>query len=152
MRRSTLGGALLAAVLLLGACSDGDSDDAKDAEGNQDDTAETETTDTSVDEPSINPDAPEADSQFCKDATELVTGGDATDEEAMSFAESLEPPEEIAQEWTAMIAGARAVTEAEASGDPEAAAKATEAYAAMNDDVTKVLQYLQEQCGIDAGV
>jgi hypothetical protein len=153
MKRTTLGGAVLAAVLLFGACSDGDPKDAADDKDSTDTTDDTESTDTSedgTDQPSINPDAPEAGSQFCEDAAELVMS-QASDAEAMAFAESLDPPDDIAEEWTAMISAAKAVNEADASGDPEAAAKATEAYNAITEDITKVITYFQEQCGIDAG-
>lgn len=152
MKRTTLGGAVLAAVLLFGACSDGDPKDAADEKDSTDTTEDTDATETSEggDQPSINPDAPEAGSAFCEGAAELVMS-EASDAEAMAFAESLDPPDEIAEEWTAMISAAKAVNEADASGDPEAAAQATEAYNAITEDITKVITYFQEQCGIDAG-
>lgn len=144
--------ALLATgVLLLGACSDGDDDAADDEttdEAEDQSAAEGET----PDEPSLDPDAPAADSEFCTGFLEATAAAGSPDGSAddggLAAAEALDPPDEIAEEWDRLIATSREMAELDPE-DPASVERATAAAEDLAGDQSTIMEYLQTQCGMD---
>jgi len=162
--RAGLAALLATGVLLLGACSDGD-DDATDDEGTEDqadDNAAADSGDSTDDgadsgeipTPSVDPDAPAADSDFCQGAIAAMTASanpaTADDDGGYAAAEALEAPDEIAEAWSNILAVLRGLRDLDTS-DPAAAQQATEAFNEIQDDQAAVMEYLQNDCGISGG-
>lgn len=155
-RRAGFAALLATGVLLLGACG-GDDDDASDdtsEEATDDAGAAEDTGDTTTPTPSVDPDAPAADSDFCQGAMAAITAsvnptGDQ-DDASLETAQSLEAPEEIAEAWSNVLATSQEMADLDYT-DPEASAQAQAAYEAIADDQAQVITYLQEDCGIDLG-
>jgi hypothetical protein len=155
-RRAGLAALLATGVLLLGACG-GDDDDANDDATEEADGESTgqEAEDTSTPTPSVDPDAPAADSDFCQGAMAAITasvnpnGGEEGDA-SLEAAENLEAPEEIAEAWTNVLSTSREMADLDYT-DPEASAQAQAAYEEIADDQAQIITYLQEDCGIDLG-
>ena len=170
--RATIAALLATGVLLLGACSDGDDDakkdDDKSSESDDQNAADAgDNGDAANDGPIIDPDAPEADSEFayfqrlrgiagefCKGAIEVVSMDVSADAagttDALEAAGALDPPDEIAAEWDKVISTALALQDVDPN-DPAASQQAMEAYTDIEDENAKIVSYLQEQCGIDTG-
>lgn len=154
--RTAIAALLATGVLLLGACSDGDEGSKKDKDDSSesDDQNAADDGDSADEGPAIDPDAPEADSEFCKDAVGVVSMDVSADaegtKEALEAAGALEPPEEIAAAWEHVIATALEMQDLDPT-DPEASQRATEAYTEIQEDNAKVVTYLQEKCGIGVG-
>ena len=154
--RATIAALLATGVLLLGACSDGDDDAKKDDDKSSetDDQNAADAGDNGDDGPIIDPDAPEADSEFCKGAIDVVSMDVSADaagtKDALEAADALEAPDEIAAEWDKVIATALAMQDVDPN-DPEAAQQAMAAYTDIEDENAKIVSYLQEQCGINTG-
>jgi hypothetical protein len=157
--RASLAALLATGVLLLGACSDGDedADEAETSDEDQSDAADTgdEVDEVDeVDEPTIDPDAPEADSEFCEGAIAAISmevdPEAAADDASLAAAEDLDPPDAIAEEWARVLATSRAMAEIDYT-DPAAQEQASAAYEEIADDQAKVISYLQSDCGIDLG-
>lgn len=155
--RTTIAALLATGVLLLGACSDGDDDAKKDDKSSEtDDQNAADAGDDSAadDGPIIDPDAPEADSEFCKGAIDVVSMDVSADaagtKDALEAADALEAPDEIAAEWDKVIATALAMQDVDPN-DPEASQQAMAAYTDIEDENAKIVSYLQEQCGINTG-
>lgn len=159
--------ALLASgVLLLGACSDGDDETSTDDESSEEDqSAQNEggegeggegEGETEGQAPEIDPDAPEADSEFCQGAMAAITMdvNPSTDPEdgdaSLSAAEELEAPEEIAESWDMVLATSRQMAELDYQ-DPSAQEQAMAAYEEIAPHQARIIEYLQDSCGIDLG-
>lgn len=154
--RATLAALIATGALLLGACGDGDSDKAdKDKDTDKDESAQDDQAAAADDGPILDPDAPEADSQFCKDAVELMTmsseAESGEEDPSLAAAEALEPPDEIAADWDKLMATTRQMQEVD-SNDPAASEQAAAAYQDIADEQLKVMTYLQDQCGINVGM
>lgn len=157
-RRAGLAALLATGVLLLGACG-GDDDDAGDDDATEEEaggeSSANETGDTSIPPPSVDPDAPAADSDFCQGAMSAITasvnpnGGEEGDA-SLEAAEQLDAPEEIAEAWTNVLSTSREMADLDYT-DPEASAQAQAAYEGIADDQAQIITYLQEDCGIDLG-
>ncbi len=155
-RRAGLAALLATGVLLLGACG-GDDDDAGDdsTEEEAGESSANETGDTSIPAPSVDPDAPAADSDFCQGAMAAITasvnpnGGEEGDA-SLEAAENLDAPEEIAEAWTNVLSTSQEMADLDYT-DPEASAQAQAAYEEIADDQAQIITYLQEDCGIDLG-
>jgi len=124
--------ALLATgVLLLGACSDGDDDAADDETSDEAQDQSAPDDSTATDEPVLNPDAPAADSDFCKGAIDAISmevdPEDTADDASLSAAEDLEAPEEIRDEWNKVLETSRSMATIDYT-DPAAAEQASAAY------------------------
>jgi hypothetical protein len=152
----------VAAVVLLTACGGGDSSDSAAT------TSASETTSSSAAESSATGGA--ADSQFCQDAVQLQTDlqstPDLSDPAAAGPAfqqiadrvRQVEPPEEIAADWTALADGieqlAQIFTNTDFTDPQQAAAaeqQATQLEAQLTSASTNVENYLSTECGIDTG-
>ena len=147
-----------AAVLLLTACGGG-SDDTESA---------FETTASSSSAPAeTTSEAPAASSEFCTEAevfgnrvsTSLSGAEDPAEAErqirqAAEELRAIEPPDEIADDWSALADGleslAGTVAGATSNNDPEAAAKLQAQLQELQTSATNVTTYLQQECGIDA--
>jgi hypothetical protein len=128
--------ALVAAgVLLLGACG-GDDDDAKSTDKKDDSSAE-----------AVNG-GNGADSGFCKDVVTLLTSTDTgSPEKAITAAKKLDPPAELADDWSTWIDGIESMSTTSPSfdpNDPELSGKYQDMYAATQ----KVFEYIQKECGM----
>jgi hypothetical protein len=153
--RRALAALLAAGLLAVGACG-GDDDDAKTKDKSSEDKGDDKTaTDDNSDDvvPDLNPDAPEADSKFCKDAITMIQASydpnyEASSDSELAAALKLDPPDEIADSWTTYLTAARDIEKIDIN-DPEAAAKASETYERVQGDLTKILDYLEHKCGID---
>lgn len=153
-----------AAAVLLAACTG--SDEGGDTAAPTTSAAE-ETTEPA--EPTEEPEAPEAGSEFCTQAAAIPDSlgdsfADSADPEALTTglqtaAETLreiEPPAEIADDWTALgdgLAQAASSLEGIDVTDPEAAAQLQaelgELQAQLTTSGANVETYLRDQCGID---
>lgn len=154
-RRAGLAALLATGVLLLGACG-GDDDDASDdsTEEAGGDASANETGDTSTPAPSVDPDAPAADSEFCQGAVAAITASTnpnaSEDDASLEAAQQLEAPDEIAEAWTNVLSTSQEMADLDYT-DPEASAQAQAAYEEIADDQAQIITYLQEDCGIDLG-
>jgi hypothetical protein len=154
--RAGLAALLATGVLVLGACGGGD-DDAKDDETEEeasgDDASTAESDGQTSPTPSVNPEAPAADSDFCQGALQAMTAqvdpNDPSGDASLEAALALDAPDEIAEAWENVMTVARDMTEIDYN-DPEAAAQAQAAYQEIADDQTKVMEYIQTDCGIGA--
>ncbi|HEY8545352.1 MAG TPA: hypothetical protein VIL36_09910 [Acidimicrobiales bacterium] len=154
--------ALLATgVLLMGACGGGDDDeDAREDQTEETDeetggeSSANETDVTSTPLPSVNPDAPAADSEFCQGAMAAISAsvsqGADGDDGSLDAAEQLEAPDEIAEAWHNVLSTSREMADLDYT-DPEASTRAQQAYEEIADDQALIISYLQEDCGIDLG-
>ncbi|CCG05430.1 hypothetical protein [Blastococcus saxobsidens] len=165
MRRSVLRRAVLpasAAVVLLAGCTDS----AEDEPTATDETSAAETT-TPTDTPTEEP----ADSAFCTEAVsiqERISGSASSGDpgqlpqlfrEAADEIRAIDPPEEIAQDWTALAEGAEefASTLGDVDlTDPQALATLQERLAPLEQELnaasTSVQNYLAEECGVGGSV
>jgi len=154
-RRAGLAALLATGVLLLGACGGDDDDAADDSEETTDDAGAAEDTgDSTSPTPSVDPDAPAADSDFCQGAMAAITAsvnpnGDQ-DDASLETAQNLDAPEEIADAWNNVLSTSQEMADLDYT-DPEASAQAQAAYEEIADDQAQVITYLQQDCGIDLG-
>jgi hypothetical protein len=148
-----------AAVLLLTACGGSDEGgSASETTAASSSSAPAETTSA----------APEADSEFCTQAadfgqsisssfsgTEDPAEAEAQIRQAAEEIRSIEPPAEIADDWTALADGFESLAEtvggATSANDPEAAAELQAQLQGLQEAGTNVQTYLQQECGIDTG-
>lgn len=155
---------LAAAVALLTACSGGDEGDSAAPSA----ATEAPTSAAETSEPAA---APEADSEFCTQATALNDELDSlftdqADPEAVeqSLAQAadgiraIEPPAELDADWTVLADGLDELGAAYADLDPEDPAslgafqeRITTLQADLAAASTSVESYLTGQCGIDTG-
>jgi hypothetical protein len=162
MRSSSIirGVSATAAVLLLTACGGSDDEGGTASETTAATTSSAPAETTSA--------APEADSEFCTEAadfgqsisssfsgTEDPAEAEAQIRQAAEQIRGIEPPAEIADDWTALADGferlADTVGGATSPNDPEAAAKLQQELQGLQEAGTNVQTYLQEECGIDTG-
>jgi hypothetical protein len=162
MRSSSIvrGLSATAAVLLLTACGGG-SDEPE---------AATETPASSASAPAETTanEAPESDSEFCTQASQINQriASSITESDGASLSGNLqtiadeisavEPPAEIADDWNALsdaLDQAASALDGVDLTDPEQAAEAqaqlSQLQSQLGDAGTNVETYLQEQCGID---
>lgn len=155
-----------AAAVLLVACSGSDEDASPPATSSS---AAEEPAPSPSPEPSEEPEAPQAGSQFCTEAEAIPDSlgdsfTDANDPDALNQGlqdaadeiRSIEPPDEIAGDWTTLADGLeQAATSLEGLDvtDPEAAAQLQaelgELQTQLETSGANVETYLREQCGID---
>lgn len=154
--RRMLAALLAAGLLVVGACGGDDDDDAKSKDKSSDDKDKDQsaTGDDGADVgPDVNPDAPAADTKFCKDAIQMIQGSydpnnEVSSSDELDAALKLDPPDEIADSWTKYLSAAREIEKIDLA-DPEAASKASATYEKVQGDLTKILDYLKNSCGID---
>ncbi len=137
MRRTLI--ALAAAGLLVaGGCSDSDSGDP---------TGDEESADNGDGESSGGGDSED----FCADFQALddrfSADPEASEEEVIEALESLDPPEEIADDFATMIEVSRSTSNVDQS-DPEAMADAQAELEGATEAQTRVFTYLDEECGV----
>jgi hypothetical protein len=119
--------ALVAAGLLFTAACGGDDDDSADGGGGGG-----------------------GGDEFCDRAVALFSDTDIDDEEAIEQLESLDPPDEIAEDWQTLVEGSQAAATGELdAADPEAAAEFEEQYNKLIEATTGVYNYLGEECGLE---
>jgi hypothetical protein len=145
-----------AALVLLTACGGSDEDESASSESSASSSSAAETT------------APEADSEFCTQAAgieERVSSsfnqsdpallGQAL-RDAASEITAIEPPSEIASDWSALAAGVEQIAGIIETTDPNdpaaqesAGAQLQQLQADLQSSSANVETYLSEQCGID---
>ena len=148
--------AVAAAVVLLSACSS----DGDDSSSSQADETSAEATESS---------APEADSEFCTEASTIQERVDSTLngqsdptalpqalEAAAAEIRAIEPPDEIAADWEALAGGVEQIAAAFGSidfNDPNALAQFQQQIGELQTELgsasTNVQNYLSEECGIE---
>ncbi|HEX8803753.1 MAG TPA: hypothetical protein VF743_06160 [Acidimicrobiales bacterium] len=133
--RRTLAGIVAAGVLLVGAaCSDGDDDDTATGDGDGDNGGgSTE--------------------QFCEEYRgydEQFSGGQGSEEEVLAAVRSLDPPEEIADDFDKLIEGLDTLSTLDTS-NPEAVADMQEQMADYQEATTNIETFINEECGVDTG-
>jgi hypothetical protein len=122
--------ALVAAGLLFTAACGGDDDDSADA-GSGDGGGG-------------------GGGEFCDRAVALFSDTDIDDEEAIAQLESIEPPDEIADDWQTLVEGTQAANAEDIDvSDPEAAAEFEEQYDDLIDASANVYNYLGEECDME---
>lgn len=153
--RAMLAAMVATGALLLSACGDGDDKaDKDDKNDKKDESSESDQSATGDEGPILDPNAPEADSDFCKGAVALMsmtTDPEGEDDASLDAAEALDPPDAIAEDWDKLMATTRQMQDIDYN-DPEASEQAMAAYQDIADEQTKVMTYLQDQCGINVGM
>jgi hypothetical protein len=154
--------AAAAAAVLLTACGGGDGGD--DAASSSSAASSSE-----APESSESSEAPEADSEFCQEAADIPervgsSFTEASDPAALTESlqnaageiRAIEPPDEIAEDWTNLADGldqAATALDGVDLNDPEAAAQVQadlqELQGQLQTSGTNVEAYLRDQCGID---
>jgi hypothetical protein len=123
--------ALVAAGLLFAGACGGDDDDSADASGTGNGGGGGE---------------------FCEQAVALFSDTSNDTDAALTAAEALDPPDEIADDWQKLVEGSRDAAEATANidpNDPDAAAAFSEQYQDLIEASTNVYQYLGDECGME---
>jgi len=156
--RRTLAALLAAGLLFVGACGGDDDDDAKGKDKSSEDKDEDQSaTDDNGDNgdsgPNVNPDAPDADTPFCKDAIQMIQrsydpNAEVSSSDELDAALKLDPPDEIAESWTKYLNAAKEIEKIDLA-DPEASSKASATYERVQGDLAKIIDYLKNSCGID---
>lgn len=133
-------GATAASALLLTLAACGDDDD---------DAAGTDTAAAANDDGDDDGGDSSGGGDFCADAQQLFEAADTIDEdEAIEAIRQLDPPDEIADDWTTMVAILDELASADPS-DPDAAEAQAEALEGAQEASENVTEYLQGECGID---
>lgn len=152
--RRTLIALAAAGLLVVSGCSDSDSGDPNADEGAADESTENEDSGDSGDEGGDeSADTPEG---FCTDFQSL-NDQFAEDPEAASdpnavieALESLDPPDEIAEDFAALIEVSRSTADVDMN-DPEAVAEAQELSDSAGEAQARVSAYLEDECNISPG-
>jgi hypothetical protein len=119
--------ALVAAGLLFTAACGGDDDDSADGGGGGGGGGD----------------------EFCDRAVALFSDTDIDDEEAIEQLESLDPPDEIADDWQALVEGSQSAAAGELDATDPDAAEFEEQYNQLIEATTNVYNYLGEECGLE---
>ena len=140
-----------AGLLVISGCSDSDEGDpnaeADSAEESADDAQSADNGDAAEDESAAVPEG------FCTEFNDLndqfaEDPDAAADPEAViSALESLEPPEEIAEDFATLVEVSRGTADVDMN-DPEAVAEAQELSESASEAQARVSAYLENECNI----
>jgi hypothetical protein len=90
---------------------------------------------------------------FCDEASQLFQTTSGLDPNGqLDAADALEPPDEIAEDWSKLIEGSREAAESSADfdpDDPEASEQFQQQYEELMEATTNVYTYLGEECGLE---
>lgn len=144
--RRTLIGLAAAGLLVVSGCSDSDSGDPNAETADE----SNENADGGSSGGSDDSDSFCADFQALNDEFAADPEANANPDEVIAALESLDPPDEIAEDFATIIEVSRSTADVDMN-DPEAVAEAQELSQSAGEAQARVTSYLTDECGIDTG-
>lgn len=136
-----------AGLLVVSGCSDSDSGDPNAEDDTSDENAESAESDDGEEGSGDVPDGFCADFQALNDQFAEDPEAASDPEAVISALESLEPPDEIAEDFAALVEVSRGTAEIDMN-DPEAVAEAQALSESAGEAQARVSAYLEDECNI----